>query len=268
MQDTTCPECGHFTAVRGCACTDSTGNLLPCPCKTASEYARDLTRGRGIASVAAAIDGSFPVMDEPWPPGHDAALADMKAAARDMFATAPHGRTVTIGKLQTGAGHFHEGASSGCFCPDGPDGAGVSATEAAETAATDKMRAALAATLSGHGPGVLQCGACHSCRTPGVLADGEMCDVINADIQLRYAELAAELAADNTRVLALSAAEAMEATRASAEAEAEAAEGLYFAQQAAGTARAAGGVARTATGYVQYPPPAPGRHAGGIEALS
>lgn len=34
MNDTTCPECGHTDYCAGCACTDSTGNLLPCPCRT------------------------------------------------------------------------------------------------------------------------------------------------------------------------------------------------------------------------------------------
>jgi hypothetical protein len=119
--------------------------------------------------------------------------------------------------------------------------------------------ARLAATASMRGP--IKCGACHACRTPGRLDPDEMCDVIDADRQLSYARLSADLAADNTRALSLAAADAIEAARESGDAAIEATEALHFAREAAETARTAGGVALTATGYVPFPAPASGRHA-------
>ena len=123
------------------------------------------------------------------------------------------------------------------------------------------LEAARMASASPESMPARRCGACHDCRTPGVLADDEMCDVIDADLQLAAARQSFELAADNTRALALSAAEAIEAARESGEAATEAAEAVHFAQVAADSARTRGGVALTANGYIAYPAPATGRHA-------
>lgn len=127
----------------------------------------------------------------------------------------------------------------------------------AEQAAMDAQLAAMLAEARELTPAPaspLRCGACYDCRTPGQLEPGEMCDVMDSDANVRVAFQMVNLAQDNTRALALCAADALAAAEQSRQDSMEAAEALYFARQAAEGARTRGGVALTATGYVQFPP--------------